>query len=93
MKKLNWYFVESLHQVNACIKAGIISADDIISIILKENNDYTSYMVIYKKEVEEWIIIMGAFLIGFVCGMIMGIFVAAIIVAAGEGEDWYNYKK
>lgn len=30
---------------------------------------------------------MGAFLIGFVCGMIMGIFVAAIIVAAGEGED------
>ena len=53
MKKLNWYFVESLHQVNACIKAGIISADDIISIILKENNDYTSYMVIYKKEVEE----------------------------------------
>lgn len=30
---------------------------------------------------------MGVFLIGFICGMIMGIFIAAIIVAAGEGED------
>lgn len=53
MKKLDWYFVESLHQINACIKAGIISADDIINIIPKEYDDYTSYMVIYKKEVKE----------------------------------------
>ena len=50
MKILDWEFVENLHQINAYIKAGIISADDIISIMLRESD---RYMVIYKKEVKE----------------------------------------
>ena len=48
MKMIYWDFVESLHRINEYIKDGIISADDIISILPKESD---CYIVIYKKEV------------------------------------------